>query len=129
MSSRFVVGMTTLVAHVDHPQRLTRRHTPRYLLPLGQRQVSWRPCPRFGTDPAPRFDKRSYRTRRPSQITTNQPVRFTGLPPIPNLNPFRLGESPHNNLLDKRQHSHRQVLHSPPETAAVMGAVSTVERP
>ena len=47
--------------------------------------------------------------------------RITRLPPIPNLNPLLNSESRHNNHLDKRPHSHRHGLRSPPETTADMG--------
>ena len=46
------------------------------------------------TDPTPRFHKRTDRRRRPTQIPTNQPVRITRLPPIPNHDsPLNIGET------------------------------------
>ena len=64
--------------------------------------------------PTRRFDKRPDRPSRPSQITTNQPVRITRLPPIPNHDSLLLGEPDHNNnLLDETTLSPTGVAFTP----------------
>ena len=43
------------------------------------------------------------------------------MPPIPHLNPLRLSEHRHNNLLDETPQLSPKVLRPPPETTADIG--------
>jgi hypothetical protein len=79
-----------------------------------------RPSPNCGPHPTRSFHKRPNRRRQPPKPTPNRPIRLTGLPSIPHLNPLNLSQHRHNNLPNKRQRLSPRMLRPPPETTADM---------
>ena len=85
----------------------------------GDRGVS--PVPNCRPHPTRSFHERPNRRRQSSEPTPDRPIRFTSVPSIPQLDPLRLSEHRHNNLLNEIPQLSPRVLRSPPETTADMG--------
>ena len=67
-----------------------------------------------------RIDAADLPSRRPIDR-----IPFAGSPPIPHLDPLRLSEHRHNNLLDEIPQLSRRASRSPPETTADMCGCGT----